>query len=174
MLEFGCGYYSTLTFLNRSVFTHLERLESVENDSAWAGTIQETAKTDARWTLKLIEGEISDSVSTLDLERFDLILIDDSQTSAQRVCTIREVSIKSPHRPWIVIHDFEVEEYRRAASGFRQCHKFKAYNPNTGLLWNSTTHARRAKSIDRIVRANAKALEPDDMRGWLDAFSGSV
>lgn len=170
MLEFGCGYYSTLTFLNRSAFPHLERLESIENDVAWGGTIQETAKSDARWTLKLLDGEISESVSTLDLEAFDLILIDDSQTSAQRVCTIREVSTRAPHRPWIVIHDFEVEEYRRAAAGFRQGHRFKAYNPNTGLLWNGTTHAHRAKSIDRIVKANARALEPDDISGWLNAF----
>jgi hypothetical protein len=170
VLEFGCGYYSTLTFLNRSVFPHLERLESVENDGAWAGVIQETAKSDTRWTLKLVDGEISESVSTLDLESFDLILIDDSQTSAQRVCTIREVSIRAPHRPWIVIHDFEVEEYRRAAAGFRQGHRFKAYNPNTGLLWNSSTHARRAKSIERIIKAHAKTLEPDDIRGWQEAF----
>jgi hypothetical protein len=171
VLEFGCGMYSTLTFLNAAVFRHLERLESVENDAAWAETIQETAKSDARWTLTLIDGEISDAVSTLDLEAFDLILIDDSQTSEQRVCTIREVSKRAPHRPWVLIHDFEVADYRRAAAGFRQGHRFKAYNPNTGLLWNSTTHARRAKSIDRIVKAHAKTLDPNDIPRWLNAFS---
>ncbi len=171
VLEFGCGHFSTLTFLNAAVFPHLERLESVENDAAWAETIQESAKNDSRWTLELVEGEISESVSTFDLEAFDLILIDDSETSDQRVRTIREVAKRSPHRPWIVIHDFEVEDYRRAASGFRQVHRFKAYNPNTGLLWNNTTHARRAKSIDRIIKANAKALEPDDIPRWLNVFS---
>lgn len=171
VLEFGCGQYSTLTFLNLAVFPHLERLESVENDAAWAKTIHETAKNDSRWTLHLVNGEISDSVSTLDLEAFDLILIDDSQTSDQRVCTIREVANRAPHRPWVVIHDFEVDDYRRAASGFRQSHRFRAYNPNTGLLWNNTTHARRAKSIDRIIKANAQTLEPDDIPRWLTAFS---
>lgn len=170
VLEFGCGYYSTLTFLNTRLFPHLERLESVENDAAWAETIHESAKNDARWTLNLVDGEISESVSTLDLEAFDLILIDDSKTSDQRVCTIREVAKRAPHRPWIVIHDFEVDDYRRAASGFRQSHRFKAYNPNTGLLWNNTTHARRAKSIDRIIKANAKTLEPDDIDGWSSEF----
>jgi hypothetical protein len=171
VLEFGCGYYSTLTFLNAAVFPHLERLDSVENDAAWAETINETAKNDPRWTLNLVEGAISDAVSTLDLEAFDLILIDDSQTSEQRVCTIREVAKRAPHRPWIVIHDFEVEDYRRAASGFRQSHRFKAYNPNTGLLWNNTTHARRAKSIDQVIKANAKNLEPDNTPRWLNLFS---
>ena len=171
VLEFGCGYYSTLTFLNAAVFPHLERLESVENDAAWAETLRETAKNDSRWTLKLVDGEISDSVSTLDLEAFDLILIDDSEMSKQRVRTIREVTKKMPHRPWVLIHDFEVEDYRRSASGFGQVHRFKAYNPNTGWLWNNTTHARRAKSIDRIIKANAKTLEPDDISAWLNAFS---
>ena len=172
MLEFGCGYYSTLTFLNAAVFPHLERLESVENDVEWAETLQETAKNDSRWKLNLVDGEISESVSTLDLEAFDVILIDDSKTSEQRVCTIREVSKQAPHRAWTVIHDFEVEDYRRATGGFfREGHRFKAYNPNTGLLWNNTTHARRAKSIDRIIKANAKTLKPDDIPRWLNAFS---
>lgn len=171
VLEFGCGYYSTLTFLNAAVFPHVERLESVENDAAWAETIQEGAKRDSRWTLNLVDGEISESVSTLDLEAFDLILIDDSQTSDQRVCTIREVSRQSPHRAWVVIHDFEVEDYRRATGRFfREGHRFKAYNPNTGLLWNNTTHPRRAKSIDRIIKANAKNLKPDDIPRWKEAF----
>ncbi|HEX5875536.1 MAG TPA: hypothetical protein VFY60_12885 [Pyrinomonadaceae bacterium] len=172
VLEFGCGYYSTLTFLNAAVFPHLERLESVENDAAWAETINEIGKNDPRWTLNLVEGEISESVSTFDFEAFDLILIDDSETSDQRVRTIREFAKRPPHRPWIVIHDFEVEDYRRAASGFRQTHRFKAYNPNTGLLWSNTTHARRAKAIDRIIKANAKTLEPDDIPRWQEAFAG--
>ena len=171
MLEFGCGYYSTLTFLNAAVFPHLKRLESVENDAVWAETVQETAKNDSRWKLNLVEGEISESVSSLHLEAFDLILIDDSQTSEQRVCTIRQVSKQMPHRPWILIHDFEVEDYRRAASGFRQAHRFKAYNPNTGFLWNNTTHAHRAKAIDRIIKANARTLKPDDIPRWVNAFS---
>src|SRR5215217_6843162 len=68
VLEFGCGYYSTLTFLNRGAFPHLERLQSVENDVTWAETIHEAAKSDERWTLRLVRGEVSDSLCTLDLE----------------------------------------------------------------------------------------------------------
>ena len=55
VLEFGCGHYSTLTFLNRSAFPHLEQLHSVENDDAWAATIQEAAS-DSRWKLQLVNG----------------------------------------------------------------------------------------------------------------------
>src|SRR5262245_54771374 len=76
VLEFGCGHYSTLTFLNRFAFPDLERLHSIENDDAWALAIQEAAKNDPRWSLEVVNGEISDAIP--DLESFDLILIDDS------------------------------------------------------------------------------------------------
>jgi len=152
VLEFGCGRYSTLTFLNRTAFPHLERLHSIENDDSWAATIQQIAQEDRRWSLQLVEGEISETVSNLDLESFDLILIDDSKTSAQRAATIRAVGLKQPERPWIVIHDFEVEEYRRAASGFRHRHRFRAYNPETGVVANQAVDW---KSLKRIVKSNA-------------------
>ena len=169
VLEFGCGYYSTLTFLNRAAFPHLERLQSVENDASWAETIHEAAKSDERWTLKLIRREIAESVSALDLEAFDLVLIDDSKTSMQRSATIRAVAGKQPQRPWIVIHDFEIEEYRRAAAGFKHRHVFKAFNPETGVLSNHVTHW---KSLDRTIRSN-KMLDPDRTVHWIRVLSAS-
>ena len=171
VLELGCGRYSTLTFLNRTAFPHLERLQSIENDIAWAETINEAVKNDRRWSLTRVAGEIADSVSTLDLETFDLILIDDSQTATQRASTIHAICSKDPRRAWVVIHDFEVDEYRRSASGFRQKYTFKVYNPWTGLVWNSVTEACRAKSLDRVLKDHAKTLEPDDLDGWINAFS---
>jgi hypothetical protein len=166
VLEFGCGYYSTLTFLNRAAFPHLERLHSVENDNSWSELISEVAKNDKRWRLQLVEGEVADSVSAIDLERFDLILIDDSKTSAQRAATIRAVANKRPQRPWIAIHDFEIGEYKEAASGFRQRHTFKAYNPETGLVANSIVNAR---PLARLLKDNRKTLQPDDVNGWIRA-----
>src|ERR1051326_6007095 len=55
VFEFGCGKYSTLTFLNRSAFPHLERLCSIENDESWAATIQNAAQADQRWALNLVK-----------------------------------------------------------------------------------------------------------------------
>ena len=168
VLEFGCGYYSTLTFLNRAAFPHLERLQSVENDASWAETIHEAAKSDERWTLKLIRREIADAV--LDLEAFDLVLIDDSKTSTQRSATIRAVAGKQPQRPWIVIHDFEIQEYRRAAVGFKQRHVFKALNPETGVLSNRPA---QWKSLDRTIRSN-KMLDADQTARWIRILSASI
>jgi len=167
VLEFGCGHYSTLTFLNRSAFPHLERLHSVENDDSWASTIQEAAKEDPRWILQRVNAEVSESIADLDLESFDLILIDDSKTSAQRAATIRAIARRQPQHPWIVIHDFEVEEYRRAASGFKHRHRFRAYNPETGVVANQMDEW---KIIDRVIKANSKLLEPDAIAKWIDSF----
>lgn len=166
VLEFGCGYYSTFTFLNRLAFPDLERLQSVENDGVWADTIRESAKDD-RWSLKLVNGEIANAVSSLDLESFDLILIDDSKNSEQRSATIRSVASREPQRPWIVIHDFEVEEYRKAASGFKKRYAFTAYNPETGLVCNQAIGVRPLASV---LKYHAKTLEPDDVEGWLNCF----
>ena len=171
VLEFGCGYYSTLTFLNRAAFPHLERLQSVENDASWAETIHEAAKSDERWTLKLVRREIADSVPALDLEAFDLVLIDDSKTSTQRSATIRAVAGKQPQRAWIVIHDFEVDEYRRAAADFKQRHDFKAFNPETGVLCNSSTRVNGWKFLDRKIKARSRTLDADQTGRWIRTLS---
>jgi len=164
VLEFGCGRYSTLTFLNRAAFPHLEQLHSIENDSAWSETITNLARHDDRWTLQLIDGDIADAVSDINLERFDLILIDDSKTSAERAATICAVAKKRPQRPWIAIHDFEVGEYQQAATAFQQRYKFRAYTPKTGLISNSAVDIRWLK---RSLKTNARILPPDDIQAWL-------
>ena len=170
VLEFGCGHYSTLTFLNASAFPQLERLHSIENDNAWAQTIRD-ATDDGRWTLQLVNGEISESVADLDLESFDLILIDDSKISEQRAATIRAVAAKEPKHPWIVIHDFEFGEYRRAASAFQHQHRFRGYNPETGVVTNQMNEWR---IIDRVIKSKAKLLEPDAIAQWIDSFRQDV
>ena len=173
VIEFGCGYYSTLTFLNRSPFSHLERLESLENDTTWAEKLQESAQEDRRWTLKVVQGDIANFISNLDLEPFDLLLIDDSVTAVQRTATIDAVVNKRPQHPSIVIHDFEVEEYRNAARGFGQVTRFRAYNPETGLVANTPIDADSLISMDRLLKEQAKTLQPDDVEGWVSAFRSS-
>jgi len=168
VLEFGCGYYSTLTFLNRSVFPNVKRLQSVENDASWAETLQEVAGKDDRWVPNVVQGEIADAVPNMDLEAFDLILIDDSKTSTQRAATIRATAGRRPRHPWIVIHDFEVEEYQRAARDFEKRYIFKSYNPQTGLACNHP--ASEPRSLNKILKQKSKSLEPDDIPGWLRAF----
>jgi Predicted O-methyltransferase len=186
VLEFGCGYYSTLTFLNRSAFPYLERLQSIENDASWAESIKEAANNDDRWNLSLVDGDIADCLQVnsdnhvnpvklpfraKSLEAYDLILIDDSKSSAQRAATIHAVAACQPERPWIVIHDYEVEEYRNAARGFEQRYAFKTFTPQTGLVCNKPAH--EVKSLGRLLTEHSKHLQPDDVEGWTSAFCRS-
>lgn len=164
VLEFGCGHYSTKTFLNRAAFPDLKELHSVENDPGWAKQI----KTGARAKLHLTTGPISDTVSSFNLETFDLVLVDDSKTAAERAATIRALSVFHPANPWFLIHDYEVDEYQRASNAFKHRFTFKAYNPQTGFVSNSEEHG--LKAIDKQIKANKTQLEPDDVDGWLRVF----
>jgi len=166
VLEFGCGHYSTKTFLQRAVFPDLEELQSVENDPAWGETMREIIKHDPRSCVTFVNGAMCEAVRKFDLEAFDLILVDDSTNAADRAATIRALSSLHPSNPWLVIHDYEVEAYRSASSAFKQRFAFKAYNPHTGLISNSG-FTRAVKILDQRIKENSSALGPDDAEGWL-------
>lgn len=166
VLEFGCGHYSTKTFLDRSAFPDLKELRSVENDQAWAATMREAVKEDSRCVVTVVNGAMCDSVEKFDVESFDLILVDDSTNAEQRAATIRALSAFHPLNPWLVIHDYEVEEYCRASAGFAQRFTFKAYNPHTGLISNSAFPSA-LKTLERRLKDNCLRLAPDDVAAWL-------
>lgn len=166
VLEFGCGHYSTKTFLQRSAFPDLKELHSVENDAGWAETMRDAVKEDRRCVVTVANGAMCDAVEKFDVESFDLILVDDSTNAEQRAATIRALSGVHPLNPWLVIHDFEVEEYRRASSAFKQRFTFKAYNPQTGLISNSDL-PNELKTLNRRLKDNSPRLRPDDAEGWL-------
>ena len=166
VLEFGCGNYSTKTFLNPAAFPELKELQSVENDRDWGETIRTAVKDDARCKIHITTGAMCHAVANFNLETFDLILVDDSTTAQQRASTIRALSLLCPLNPWTLIHDFEVDEYRRASSGFAHCFVFKAYNPQTGLVFNSMPN-HDFKALDKLIRVNSVQLDPDDVTGWL-------
>ncbi|HEY2963676.1 MAG TPA: hypothetical protein VGJ37_14745 [Pyrinomonadaceae bacterium] len=166
VLEFGCGHYSTKTFLNRAAFPDLRQLKSVENDRAWAETVRGAVGYDERCVLNVVSGAMCDAVSRFDLESFDLVLVDDSKTAPERVATLRTISLAKPQGPWIVIHDYEIDEYQRTAADFKHRFTFKAYNPHTGLVFNSTD-TPDLKALDKRIRVNSARIELDDVEGWL-------
>ena len=169
VLELGCGHYSTKTFLNRAAFPDLKELHSVENDPVWAETMRDAAGNDGRGVVHVVTGAMSDAVSKFDLESFDLVLVDDSKTADQRAATIRTLSELHPLNPSLLIHDYEIDEYQRASYSFKQRFTFKAYNPQTGLVSNST-EVREWKALDKRIKANSLRLEPDDIEGWVGVF----
>ena len=167
VLELGCGNYSTKTFLNQAAFPHLKELRSLENDPLWARTMR-LGVDDPRCTIAFTNGPIAEAVSTLDLDYFDLIFVDDSTSSEQRTATIKALSAHHPKNPWLLIHDYEYDGYQRASAAFRHRFIFNAYNPETGLVFNSSNRSQtELKQLNQRLKANCRQLEPDDIDGWL-------
>ncbi|MEQ2005887.1 MAG: hypothetical protein ABMA26_03735 [Limisphaerales bacterium] len=164
VLEFGCGDISTRAFLDRRFFPALQRLESYENDAAWAEHLRSSIGNEPRLNLHCVEGAIVSSVDAIDLEQFDLIFIDDSKTGEERSATIRAVAAKRPHRAIVAVHDFECLDYRIASRSFRHRFRFTGLNPNTGLLWNEAAmQTSRLRALDRKLRATG---EQADIASW--------
>lgn len=168
VLELGCGEYSTLTFLNSSVFPHLQKLHSVENDRTWADKILSLANRDKRLELICIEGSIDKAISLSLVQNKDLILIDDSVSAVERSETIKQVCNYANKSVVVVIHDFETKSYRDSAKGFAKSFRFMAFNPNTGVLWNNSNLSKQKLSqINNFFTKNHN-LELTNQALWLE------
>lgn len=167
ILELGAGEHSTLAFLDRECFPELEALVSLETDPRWAERVQELAAGDARLQLQVINGLMATAAAQQNLEQYDLLFLDDSRTVPDRTQTIATVTAMRPARALVVIHDFEVLEYRYAALQFRRSFRFTGINPAVGLLWN---RGRLPKSSLRSLNAHLLTVPPGspppDRRAW--------
>jgi predicted O-methyltransferase YrrM len=172
VLELGCGEYSTLTFLNKLAFPSLIALDSFETDQAWLDTISTSVDGDSRFCARLVSGTMGSAITRADLESYDLIFVDDSTSSEERASTIAAISTRQPRRAVVVIHDFEIQAYREAAKAFESRFVFKAFNPQTGIVWNGDKALVKAlKQIEVGARQNAAKLEPEDVSGWMSALA---
>ena len=171
VLELGCGDFSSLTFLNRDVFQCLDHLTSFETDQVWLQRVSEKLREDMRFSPRFIPGSMAEGIEQVDLEDFDIVFVDDSTNAEERKRTIQTIYQKKPQRPFIVIHDFEVGEYRFAAKDFRSRYIFKALTPQTGVVWNGTAPSTALKKIDRTIKQFCAQLEPDDLNNWKLAFA---
>ena len=163
VLELGCGEFSTKLFLDMRCFPDLQQLDSYENDPAWAERIREQFGANPRLRLHLVEGLVAKAVEGVDIESFDLILIDDSSSGRERCDTIGAVAAAKPQRAIVIIHDFEFLPYRQAAGLFRHRYRFTGMNPNIGIAWNRAQVSRRSlQDLDRALRKNIHKPQFDD------------
>jgi hypothetical protein len=173
VLELGSGRFSTPTFLNRAAFPHLERLDSLENIPEWAKTVQELTGRDSRLDLRLIQGPISAAVANLDLAGYDTVLIDDSTRLEDRVETIKLIAARAGSSTMVLLHDYEVPDYRRASAAFRHRFAFTALTPQTGALSNGSLVGRWTMVwLNSRIKLMARRLDPGDVHGWVTLFSG--
>lgn len=167
VVELGCGEYSTLTFLNRLAFPSLIALDSWETEQAWLDKIAASAGSDFRLRTGLVIGEMRSAIENIDLEEYDLIFVDDSTSSEERSRTIREIALRRPTQAVVVIHDFEVQAYREAAKLFRHRFIFRAFTPQTGVVWNGGRGLTKAlKRAELVIKHHSKTLEPDHVSDW--------
>ena len=123
---------------------------------------------DPRCTIEFTGGPIAEAVSRLDLDYFDLVFVDDSATSEQRTATIKTLAALRPAKAWIVIHDYEFDDYQRAAAAFSHRFTFNAFNPMTGLGFNFKNERQTdLRQLNHRIKVNCQLLEPDDICGWL-------
>jgi len=171
VLEFGAGHYSTKIFLNRRAFPDLKVLDSYETDQNWRLVMSDVTNSDSRASLHFVDGSMATAFEAIDLENYDLIFVDDSESAAERVKTIKALCARRPQSSLVVIHDYEVPEYIKGAQVFRYRFSFRAFNPETGVVWERGSRIRETfKQIDRVIKRHAQQLEPDDVDGWLKAF----
>jgi len=172
VLELGCGMYSTLAFLNRKAFPALARLDSLETDQSWLDKISKAVGDDPRFHAQSVSTDMHVMVERTYLEQYDLIFIDDSTNSEKRSATIRAVSKRQLRHPVVAIHDFEVKAYQQAARTFRHRFIFKAFNPQTGVVWDGGSNLRRQlEKSASVMKHCANKLEPDNIEEWRLALS---
>jgi len=173
VLEFGAGRFSTLTFLDRSAFPDVERVDSFDTDPAWRDEVLALANHDSRLTITLVDGPMHQAAASLPFEEYDLVLVDDSADEASRTATIGTVARCRSNRNVIVVHDYEMERYRQASSIIPNRFTFHAYNPYTGVCWESAPlSASRLRSMARQLQRYAEQLEPTDRAAWVEIWRG--
>lgn len=129
VLEFGCGLYSTLEFLNRQSFPYLFVVDSVEEDVSWRGRILQEVR-DSRLIFLTGAQQMARRI-----DAYDLIFIDNGRAAVERVPVIRMMAEAQP-RGVVVIHDYEAPAYQEAARGFEHRLVYDALTPHTAVLWN--------------------------------------
>lgn len=171
VVEYGCGEYSTLTFLNRSAFPGLVELRSLENDAEWFARMAQQVGDDPRVEMIHVDGLMSLVVPDIDMSGCDLVFLDDSTDVDERAATIQAVAAKRMDSTVIVIHDYEMLEYRRAAGAFKNRFNFNSLNPNTGIVWNKApVDVRKLRSLNKLIKQHSECLHLSDIDGWSRAL----
>lgn len=167
VLELGCGQYSSLMFLNRSIFPSIKSVHSYETDSDWLDIVSSKINHDSRIKINLVEKEMKAVIKDLDMTEYDLVFVDDSTNAQARSLTIQEVCKRCVGSNLIVIHDYEVPEYQEASKSIPNRFTFTAFNPNTGILWkNRKVNKKLLKRLNHSLTDRSLQLAPDDIEGW--------
>jgi predicted O-methyltransferase YrrM len=171
LLELGCGRHSTLMFLDKTIYANLEKLDSLENDRAWADTILALAGQDPKLTLTVVDGAMSSVLPQYDFSQYDLVFIDDSKSIPERVATMRQVVRLYSTNNIIVAHDFEQTAYQDALSEIPNKYIFTSLVPNTAVLWkDAQVDLLMLEHIHALLEKYSRTLSPESKANWRKVF----
>jgi hypothetical protein len=171
LVEFGSGDFSTLAFLDETVFPSLLRIESYENNLHWMQQMKAKVAGNPRVVVHFFEGRMRAAVSGANLAAADLIFVDDSLTGWERAHTVTEVARICHERPIAVVHDYELPGIRLACRKFEHRFAFTSFTPQSCAVWNGNPHRRALlEGISRRIEENAPRLSVSDARGWAKVF----
>jgi hypothetical protein len=171
LIEFGSGNFSTLAFLDETVFPSLLRIESYENDSYWMQQMERKLAGNPRVAYRYFEGRMRGAVSGASLAEADLIFVDDSLTGWERAHTVREVARTCHERPITIVHDYELPGIRMACRKFEHRVAFTPFTPQSCAVWNGNPHRKALlESVAHRLKENASRLSVANARGWAKVF----
>jgi len=164
VLELGSGKFSTPVLADRAIFPTVKELHSVEDDAEWAESVKANVAGQAH--VQVVEtASVPELVNRIDLDRYDLIFIDDSALVEDRVRTINTILRRCSPRSTVVIHDFEWRAYRRAVPLNWHRSSMQIWRPLTGVIWRDGLTRERVKGLTSALAAG-RNISPDDARKW--------
>jgi len=170
ILELGSGSYSTGLFLNKKAYPNLERLDSYEDDLQWGRKIANDFSKDQRLHLNIVNYPINQNLVNINYAQYDLIFIDDSQKSSDRAKTIKEICNNNLGNSILIIHDFEMDSYRKAAKKIKHYFTFSSYTPCTGVLWQKGLKNIQLFRVLDLINTYKNEYKTTDIEGWLTVF----
>jgi hypothetical protein len=173
LVEFGSGDFSTLTFLDQTVFPSILRVESYENNPEWMQHMEAKLAGNPRGVVHFFQGRMRAAVAAADPGAADLIFIDDSPSGWERAHTVLEVARTCRERPIAVVHDYDLPAIRLACRKFKHRFAFTSFTPQSCAVWNGDPHRKALlEGVARRLEDNASSLSVSDARGWAKVFSG--
>ena len=165
VLELGSGNISTSIFLNPSLYKNLVNLTTYENNKVWYNFIKMKHKKNSKWNFKYVNETVSLALEK-EVEKkntYDLIFIDDSNTSYFRSLTIKyAINIKNT---FLVIHDYENSSYKEEIKHLNHQFVVSSLTPQTVILYNGNEKIKIKNLLDNI-KYYSKKIEVNDYKNW--------
>lgn len=141
ILELGSGVYSTNKLLE---YPALERLTSYEDHKAW---YDEFGLRDDKWVC-ILEGDLPGLVGRIDLDEFDLIFVDCSDTAPRRAQVLEALFSRRPDAI-VVLHDYEDSKRvcPMALAYFDNVMVYDTLWPGTAILWNQIEGSTEIQNV---------------------------